>query len=127
MIVYEKMAMKDINHMLLRYMEQTKFKQIDLLSKITALEETIAENARVEKANKERIAKDNIVEIKDDALQGLLRDKKKLDEVLKALATEKDNSLAVKEELTKVLFIIFVDACNSHAFYMTGGVGTHEC
>lgn len=106
MVVFEKMAMKDINHLLLRYMEQSKFKHIDLLGKINALEETIAEHTRAESVNRERIAKDNIVEIKDEALQGLLKDRKKLEEVLKALATEKDNSMAVKEELSKVRVVV---------------------
>ena len=102
MIVYEKMAMKDINHLLLRYIEQTKFKQVEMLNKINALEATIAESTRLENANRERITKNKIVEIKDDVLQGLMKDKRKLDEVNKALAAEKENSVALKEAATKV-------------------------
>ena len=102
MIVYEKMAMKDINHLLLRYIEQTKFKQAEMLGKINALEETIAENTRIENANRERIAKDKIVEIKDDVLQGLMKDKRRLDDTNKALAAEKEATAALRDEVTKV-------------------------
>lgn len=117
MIVYEKMAMKDINHLLLRYIEQAKFKQVEMVSKIVALEATIAENTQLENSNRERIAKNKIVEIKDDTLQGLLKDKRKLDDILKALAAEKENVVALKEQVLKVMACCDLSISASEVLY----------
>ena len=102
MVVYEKTAMKDINHLLLRYIEQTKFKQMEYIAKIATLENTILEHVEADKANKDRIAKNGIVEIQNTILQGLFQDRVKLEEVQQLLATEKELSLKTKAEVTNV-------------------------
>jgi hypothetical protein len=102
MCVYEKTAMKDINHLLLRFMEQTKFKHMESLDRVAALEATITEYARLEKENQARIAADRLVEIKEDALQAYVNDRKKLDVTLKALAAEKEVVAGLKADVTKL-------------------------
>lgn len=107
MIGYEKMAMKDLTHLVLRFLDQTKIKQIELLGKINVLEKNAEETARREAENKERIARNGIVEIKEAVLDGFKKDRKKLEEVVKVLAIEKEKVASLREGVSKVELELF--------------------
>ena len=105
---YNKNCIKDINHLILRLLEQTKIKMTDNAYKITVLETAFAEKEKSERENRERMIMNRVVEVKDDYLQSLLRDKTRLEETQKALQTEKENVLKQKEEIDDLVLEVAV-------------------
>jgi hypothetical protein len=96
---FEKTGLRDVNHLILRLMELQKNRMTDCAVKLTALETTLFEKEKLEKENRNRIIRDRIVEVTDDYLQSLIREKTRCEETLKVLAKEREEKDRLKKEL----------------------------